>query len=183
MLKRTLPLVLGLALVVPQAIHAQGNAAGFVGTWKLEKTDPPVAAGRGGRGGGGRGAAPADGAPAARGAGAAGGGGGDYQENAFTAAPGTLVITQSASSITVQVGSQKEVYTLDDKLTVTPPGDLNAMKTHAHWDGAKLHLHFKQGLNFGRDILSASGNTLTVLRDLETGGQSTTRTLTYTKTS
>jgi hypothetical protein len=55
------------------------------------------------------------------------------------------------------------------------------LKTHAHWDGAKLHLHFKKGMNFGRDILTLSGGTLTVLRDLESGGGSTTRTLTYTK--
>jgi hypothetical protein len=38
-------------------------------------------------------------------------------------------------------------------------------------------------MNWGRDILSLSGGTLTVVRDLESGGASTTRTMTYTKTS
>jgi len=65
----------------------------------------------------------------------------------------------------------------------TPPGDVLALKTRAHWDGAALHLHYKQGMNWGRDILSVSGGTLTLVRDLESGGASTTRTLTYSKTS
>jgi hypothetical protein len=65
-----------------------------------------------------------------------------------------MIITQTANQISVQLGSEKESYTLDDKPTVTPAGDLNALKTWAHWDGAKLHLHFKKGMNWGRDILS-----------------------------
>jgi len=73
------------------------------------------------------------------------------------------------------------VYTLDDKTTELPPGDVMAFKSRAHWDGAKLHLHYKQGMNWGRDVLTLSGTTLTLVRDLESGGQSTTRTLTYTK--
>lgn len=188
MSKRALLMLLGVALALPAAPRAQGSVASFVGTWKLEKVDPPLPAGRGGRGGGG-GAPQAGGAggaaPAAAPAGRGGRGGGNaaYEENVFTAAPTTVAITQSGNSITVQVGGQREVFTLDDKLTVTPEGDLNALKTHAHWDGAKLHLHFKQGMNFGRDILSTSGTMLTVVRDLEAGGTSTTRTLTYAKTS
>jgi hypothetical protein len=75
------------------------------------------------------------------------------------------------------------VFTLDGKTTATPPGDVNALKTRAHWEGASLHLHYKQGMNWGRDILSLSGGTLTIVRDLESGGASTTRTLTYTKIS
>ena len=66
---------------------------------------------------------------------------------------------------------------------MTPPGDVNALKTRAHWDAGKLHLHFKQGMNWGRDILVVSGATLTLVRDLESGGASTTRTLTYSKSS
>jgi len=57
------------------------------------------------------------------------------------------------------------------------------LKTRAHWDAGKLHLHFKQGMNWGRDILTLSGGTLTIVRDLESGGASTTRTMTYSKTS
>ena len=60
---------------------------------------------------------------------------------------------------------------------------MTALKTRAHWDGATLHLHYKQGMNWGRDVLTLSGTTLTVVRDLESGGQSTTRSLTYQKTS
>jgi hypothetical protein len=91
------------------------------------------------------------------------------------------VITQSANDVTVQIGATKEVFTLDDTITEAPAGDVNALKTRAHWEGTKLHLHFKQAQNFGRDVLSVNGDTLTMLRDLETGGQSTTRTMTYTK--
>ena len=72
---------------------------------------------------------------------------------------------------------------LAQQLGGPPPGDVLALKTRAHWDGAALHLHYKQGMNWGRDILSVSGGTLTLVRDLESGGASTTRTLTYSKTS
>jgi|SRR5712692_5190037 len=156
-----------LILTLPALARAQVSP-NFSGTWKLAQVDPPVAPGGAGGGAGG---------------GVPGGGGSAYQDNLFSAAPATLVITQTATQITVEVGAEKEVYTLDDKLTVTPPDDVNALKTHAHWDGAKLHLHFKKGMNFGRDIFSLTGGTLTVLRDLESGGGSTTRTLTYTKAS
>jgi hypothetical protein len=136
----------------------------FAGTWKLGTVDPPVAAGRGGgRGGGGI--------------------SGPLADTILGQAPDTLVITQTNSEIVVQIGSAKAVYTLDNKTMATPEGDVNALKTRAHWDGAKLHLHFKQGMNWGRDVLSVSGGTLTLVRDLESGGQSTTRTLTYSKTS
>jgi len=73
--------------------------------------------------------------------------------------------------------------TLDGNTMAAPPGDVNALKTRGHWDGGTLHLHYKQGMNWGRDILDVSGGTLTIVRDLESGGQSTTRTITYTRTS
>ena len=167
MKKRNALWLMALFLALPALVWAQGSA-NFSGTWKLTQADPPVPSGGVGGGGGG---------------GAAAGGGSAYQDNIFSAAPATLVITQTATQVTLQVGADKEVYTLDDKLTVSPPDDVNALKTHAHWDGAKLHLHYKKGMNFGRDIFSLSGGTLTVLRDLESGGGSTTRTLTYTKAS
>jgi hypothetical protein len=163
MTKRRMLMLLALVLALPSAAPAQGSA-NFSGTWKLARTDPPVAAGRGG---GGRG----------------GGIGGPYAETTFAQAPDAIVITQSGTDVTVQIGSAKAVFTLDGKTTEMPPGDVNALKTRAHWDGATLHLHFKQGMNWGRDILSVSGGTLTLVRDLESGGGSTTRTLTYTKTS
>jgi hypothetical protein len=154
-------LLIGCALAFSAIVGAQGTPR-LAGTWKLATTNPPVAAGRGGGGG----------AP---------GPGGPYGATTFTAAPESLVITQTASDVTVQIGATKEVFTLDDKTTEAPVGDVNALKTRAHWEGAKLHLHYKQAMNFGRDVLSVNGDTLTMLRDLETGGQSTTRTMTYTK--
>ena len=152
-------LVIGCALAFSAGVGAQGTPR-LAGTWKLATTNPPVATGRGG------------GAP---------GPGGEYGATTFAAAPESLVITQNANNVTVQIGATKEVFTLDDKTTEVPAGDVNALKTRAHWEGPKLHLHYKQAMNFGRDVLSVNGDTLTMLRDLETGGQSTTRTMTYTK--
>jgi len=93
-----------------------------------------------------------------------------------------IIITQTANQVGVQIGSEKETYTLDDKPMVTPAGDPNALKTWAHWDGTKLHLHFKKGMNWGRDILSLSGGKLVVLRDVESCGGSATFSITYSKT-
>ena len=160
---RGLLIALALIAALPAVTSAQYSPS-FSGTWKLGAVDPPVAAGRGGgRGGGGI--------------------GGPLADTILGQAPDTLVITQTGSDLTVQIGAAKAVYTLDNKTMATPEGDVNALKTRAHWDGAKLHLHFKQGMNWGRDILTVSGVTLTLVRDLESGGQSTTRTLTYSKTS
>ena len=157
-------MAMALALALPVALPAQ-SAANFSGTWKLSAVDPPVAAGRGGRGAGG------------------GGIGGPYAETILAAAPDSIVIAQTGSQLTVQIGSAKAVYTLDNKTSSDPPGEVLALKTRAHWEAGKLHLHYKQGMNWGRDILTVSGPTLTLVRDLESGGASTTRTLTYNKAS
>ena len=161
MMRSGAALVLVLALAIPIALPAQ-TAANFSGTWKLSNVDPPVPAGRG-RGAGG------------------GGISGPYAETILAAAPESIVIAQTGSQLTVQIGSAKAVYTLDNKTTSDPPGEVLALKTRAHWEAGKLHLHHKQGMNWGRDILTVSGPTLTLVRDLESGGASTTRTLTYTK--
>ena len=155
--------VLALALALPDALPAQ-TTANFSGTWKLSHVDPPVPAGRG-RGAGG------------------GGIGGPYAETILAAAPESLAIAQTGGQVTVQIGSAKAVYTLDNNITSDPPGDVLALKTRAHWEAGTLHLHYKQGMNWGRDVLSMSGATLTLVRDLESGGQSTTRTLTYTRST
>ena len=160
MTNRHVLLVLALAASVPAGARAQGNA-NFSGTWTLTRSDPPVAAGRGGGRGGGI--------------------GGPYAETTFNQAPPTIVITQTGRDVAVQIGSAKAVFTLDGQTTSTPPGDVLALKTRAHWEDARLHLHYKQGMNWGRDILSVDGGTLTLVRDLESGGGSTTRTLTYSK--
>ena len=163
MTKQIASLSVALLVAVPLGARAQ-SGADFSGTWKLTRTDPPVATGRGG---GGRG----------------GGISGRYAETTFNQAPDTISITQSGNDVAVQIGADQAVFTLDGKTTDTPRGDVNALKTRAHWEGAALHLHYKQGMNWGRDILSLAGGTLTIVRDLESGGASTTRTLTYTKTS
>lgn len=172
MAKRNLPLLLIFTLALPVISRAQAMP-NFSGSWKLAQIDPPVD--------------PRNGRPPATGGGL--GGGGDA-ENAYGAsireifaqAPQTIIITQTANQIGVQIGSEKESYTLDDKQTVTPAGDPNALKAWAHWDGTKLHLHFKKGMNWGRDILSLSDGKLVVLRDVESGGGSTTFNITYSKT-
>jgi len=156
-------LVLLIAVVAAwSAVPRAQSHADFSGTWKVATVDPP--------------------APAGRGRGAAGGGiSGPYAETMLAQAPATIVIAQTTTGLTVQIGSATIAYTLDDKTTELPPGDVMAFKSRAHWDGAKLHLHYKQGMNWGRDILTLSGATLTIVHDLESGGQSTTRTLTYAK--
>jgi hypothetical protein len=171
MARRISLLLMVVTLVLPAISRAQGTAS-FSGTWKLAQIEPPVDR-RNGR-------------PPTAGGGLGGGGDADNAYGAsireiFAQAPQMFVITQSANQITVQLGSEKETYTLDDKQTVTPAGDMNALKTWAHWDGTKLHLHFKKGMNWGRDILSLSDGKLVVLRDVESGGGSTTFTLTYSK--
>ena len=172
MKKINILLIVALVLALPMLARAQ--AANFSGTWKADKVDPPVDP-RNGR---------------APGAGGGAGGGGDSNDaygasvrDLFAQAPTSLVITQTGSQITVQVGTEKASYTMDDKLMVEPEGDINGLKTHAHWDGSKLHLHFKKGMNWGRDILSLQNGKLVVTRDVESGGGSTTFTITYSKVS
>lgn len=153
-------LVLAALMVsLPGLARAQGPS--FAGSWKLEKAEPLPNAGRGG----GR-----------------GGGGAANDENAFGAVTQMVTIAQTPGSVSVQTGSKKASYTLDGKQTVVPPGDVNGLKTWAHWEGSKLHLHYKQGMNWGRDILSMDGSSLSVVRDIESGGGSTTRTIVYSKT-
>lgn len=154
--------VLVLALSATAA-WAQGNA-NFTGAWKLDKFAPPLPPGRGGRG-----------APSPGGAG--------YDETAFGAISQKVVITQTANDVTVEDGPRKATYKLDGSQNIAPPGDVSALKTWAHWEGGKLHLHFKQGQAWGRDVLSLSGGTMSILLDLEAGGGSTTRTLVYSKAS
>jgi hypothetical protein len=171
MAKRNLPLLLIFTLALP--VISRGQAMpNFSGNWKLAQIEPPVD--------------PRNGRAPSAGGGLGGGGDADNAYGAsireiFAQAPQMITITQAANQIAVQIGSEKESYTLDDKPMVTPAGDPNALKTWAHWDGTKLHLHFKKGMNWGRDILSLSDGKLVVLRDVESGGGSTTFNITYSK--
>jgi hypothetical protein len=171
MAKLNLLFLLVLALLLPVISRSQG-VPNFSGTWKVAQVDPPVD--------------PRNGRPPSAGGGLGGGGDADNAYGAsireiFAQAPQMIIITQTTNQIAVQIGPEKESYTLDDKPTVTPAGDPNALKTWAHWDGSKLHLHFKKGMNWGRDILSLSDGKLVVLRDVESGGGSTTFKVTYSK--
>jgi hypothetical protein len=150
-MKRLLCFCIVLAVAMPGVVRTQ-TAADFSGTWKLNKVEPPQT-------------------------GSIGGG----NDATFGAITDTVVISQTSKDLTFQNGSMNAVYTLDGNTTVTPPGDVSGLKTRAHWDGSKLHLHYKRGQNWARDVLSVNGNTLTILRDLDSGGRSTTRTLTYTR--
>ena len=172
MAKRNLLSLLILAVALPVVSRAQAMP-NFSGNWKLAQIEPPVD--------------PRNGRPPSAGGGLGGGGDADNAYGAsireiFAQAPQTIIITQTANQVGVQIGSEKEAYTLDDKPMVSPAGDPNALKTWAHWDGTKLHLHFKKGMNWGRDILSLSDGKLVVLRDVESGGGSTTFNITYSKT-
>ena len=100
--------------------------------------------------------------------------GGGYT-NWGPAAP-TLVITQTASQVTIDrgPGETKWVYKLDGSENVFPdptntePGGPYAFKTKARWEGSRLVLFTRQGLNQQRDILSLDGTMLRITRDTET---------------
>ena len=100
MTKPGLLLLLALVVLCPAVTPAQ--SPNFSGTWKIASADPP--------------------APAGRGRGAAGGGiSGPYAETILAQAPEVMVLTQNATTITVQMGAAKIVFTLDDKTTWTKP--------------------------------------------------------------
>jgi hypothetical protein len=144
------------------ATEAVKGIADFSGTWTLANAVPPP--------------------PPGPGRGAAGGGiSGPYADSLLAQAPATITITQAPDQITISIANAKAGYTFDGKTTIVPANDVLALKTRAHSEGGALHLHYKQGMNWGRDVATISGSTLTIVRDLESGGQSTTRTLTYTK--
>ena len=164
MTKTGVALLLALVFAVP-VLHAQ--VVNFSGTWKIDKVDPPVD--------------PRNGRPPASGGGDANNPYGTSIRELFAQAPASMVITETATEMTIRVGNEKTSYTLDDKVMVVPAGDVLALKTHAHWEGQKLHLHFKKGMNWGRDILSMEGGKLVVVRDVESGGASTTFKITYSK--
>ena len=106
----------------------------------------------------------------------------------------TIVLTQSATDITVESGQfggqMRVVYKLDgsdtiwDAPSVTQSGSTAIVKwrTKARWDGNKLILFtWNTALNQLRDILSLSSGALTIARGTEQPGPSTNATLTYRK--
>jgi len=165
---------LALAATATTAVQAQQHA-NFSGTWKLAKQDPPPRPPRGG---------------------------GDGEEvrgatRALEVAPATLTITQNGDDMTFEsTMSDGWVRTLKFNLkfeyTVNPlpaGGDggeprLNGpTKTRGRWMGERLFLHLTQGLGQRRDILTMSGNVLSIQRDYETPGGAGTMYLTFNKVS
>jgi hypothetical protein len=100
--------------------------------------------------------------------------GGGYT-NWGPAAP-LLIITQTAAQITLDRGRGETpwIYKLDGSEQVVPdptntePGGPYPFKTRARWEGARLVLYTRQGLNQQRDILSLEGSVLRITRDTET---------------
>jgi hypothetical protein len=191
MTKRVAGLLIALAIVV--AFPSAQGKVDFSGTWKLDKTDPPMGqgGGRGGRGGGRGGRGNAEGS----------GGGGPSSANArstaLEAVPATIVISQSGNDLSFDSTFPdgyviKLKYKLDFTYTVLPlePGGdggetrLNGpRKTRGRWDGEALYLYVSQGIGQRRDILTLSGGVLSILRDTETPGGSGTIKMMYTKAS
>lgn len=138
-----------LALVAPVVVWTQAKTPNFSGTWKYEAS-PAVTVRVGSLNGGG-------------------------YNNWGPAAP-TLVIIQSATEITLDrgPGETKWVYRLDGTEQVVPdptntePGGPYPFKTKARWEGDKLVLYTRQGLNQQRDILTLNGAVLNITRDTET---------------
>ena len=107
----------------------------------------------------------------------------------------TIVITQNAAEITIDSGQfgrqpMKVVFKLNGTDTVwegpssSQSGSTAIVKwrTKASWDGTRLVLYtWNTALNQMRDIMSVSGNTLTIVRATEQPGPSTNATLTYTR--
>ena len=170
---RVVLLFVALALTAPvpawaQARGPQGRGQSapvkvpdFAGKWSYQ-VPPPAEGGRGGGRGGGGGPR-------------VGGLNGGGFNNWGPAAP-TLVITQTATEITLDrgPGETKWVYKLDGSEHVIPdptnkePGGPYPFKTKTRVDGAKLILYTRQGLNQQRDILTVNGTVLNLTRDTET---------------
>jgi len=107
----------------------------------------------------------------------------------------TIVITQNAAELAIESGQfgrqpMKVVFKLNGTDTVwegpssSQSGSTAIVKwrTKASWDGTRLVLYtWNTALNQMRDIMSVSGNTLTIVRATEQPGPSTNATLTYTR--
>ncbi|OFW00450.1 MAG: hypothetical protein A3I61_04935 [Acidobacteria bacterium RIFCSPLOWO2_02_FULL_68_18] len=155
---------IALMLLLPAALGAAASAQGrpnFSGTWTHASSVPPNYPG----------------------------------SNGWGVPSPTIVITQSATEIAIEAGQfgkqpMKVVFRLDGGDTIwdapssSQSGNTAIVKwrTKASWDGSRLVLYtWNTALNQMRDILSLSGNTLTIVRATEQPGPSTNATLTYAK--
>jgi len=165
--------VMALALALPVATWAQGNA-NLSGAWKLSKADPAGYTGP-------KGAVTFSPGPGA----------------AWGATSPTLVIKQSANEITItstSFGDNQQrtlTYTLDGKEKVNDdpkhPG-IEGWKwmLKARWEGNTLVVFTYNGWNQVRDKFTLDGGQLTISREIDgqTGGTTSVtgpQTLVYTK--
>ena len=168
-MKRVLTLAaLAVLLGAPAAtVSAQGTD--FSGTWNLDRDSSELPQGRGGRGGGGR------------------GGRGRLMAE-------TLVISQTAASVTVEQQfddkSRSIEYALDGSETTVQQGN-GTLTVSASWDGATLVTEGTQSIETGRGnftldlterrTLSSDGRTLTIETTRGTPRGSQTFRLVYQK--
>ena len=161
----TLTMAAAALFVAAGVVSVVAQTPDFSGTWRLDTDRSQITAGPGGRGGG-------------RGGGT----------------PGALVITQTATELTMEqsMGDQSRTltYTLEGESSI-PAGRGGNMTIASHWDGATLVSEGSQELSFGgggitievRQVrsLSADGQTLTVEVTRTTPRGAFTNTLVYTK--
>ena len=168
-MKRVLALAaLAVLLGAPAAtVSAQGTD--FSGTWNLDRDSSELPQGRGGRGGGGR------------------GGRGRLMAE-------TLVISQTAASVTVEQQSDDQSrsieYALDGSETTVEVGN-GTLTVTANWDGAVLVTEGTQSIETGRGnftldlterrTLNSDGRTLTIETTRGTPRGSQTFRLVYQK--
>ena len=173
-MKRLVLLAAMLALAGAPAALVSAQGVDFSGTWNLDRDSSDIAQGRGaGRGGGG---------------GGRGGGGGLRTAD-------TVVISQTASSITLEqqgAGGQSRtlVYALDGSETTIDQARCTLTAT-SRWDGATLVTSGNQEIetqrgNFSLELterrtLSADGQTLTAEITRTTPAGDRTSTLVYKK--
>jgi hypothetical protein len=153
-MKRALALAAIATLLVSPAAIVSAQGTDFSGTWNLDRDNSELPQGRGGGGGRGRG-----------GGGGRGGG---------LMAP-TLVISQTASSMTIEQQSNGQSQTIEYALDggeTTVEGGRGTLTVSAGWDGTALVTEGTQSIETGRgnftiDIterrtLSSDRRTLTI---------------------
>ncbi|HJN45798.1 MAG: hypothetical protein QGI10_08880 [Vicinamibacterales bacterium] len=158
-MKRMMVMVAVAVLLGAPSLGVLAQGTDFSGTWNLDRDSSELPQGRGGgRGRGGR-----------------GGGGGRGRGGFGGLMADTLVISQSASTVTVeqQIGDQSQTieYALDGSETSVAQGR-GTLTVTASWDGAALVTEGTQSIETGRgnftlDIterrtLSSDGQTLTI---------------------
>src|SRR5262245_3714361 len=162
MIRRVVVLYVTLAFALSFDAQAQARPS-FSGTWQVRSTDPPNY--NGGPGGWG-------------------------------APKQTIVVQQNAATLTIVgpgIGDGVNlVYKLDGTDTISEAEGASSTgvkamvkwRTRARWEGNRLILYtWNTALNQERDVLSLTGNTLTITRDTESPPPNPpTATLVYTKT-